>query len=76
MLLKSHASLTCFWACFLPGPEKGLWAPRYKKWYCYSSACWYTAEVAEVSVAASEASLVAAGTAGYDFVATVVVAAD
>ena len=35
-----------------------------------------TAEVAAVNAAASEAALVAAGTAGYDFVATVVAAAD
>ena len=29
MLLKSRASLTCFWACFLPGRAKDLSAPRY-----------------------------------------------
>ena len=29
MLLKSRASLTCFWACFLPGRAKGLSTPRY-----------------------------------------------
>ena len=29
MLLKSHASLTCFRACFLPGRAKDLSAPRY-----------------------------------------------
>ena len=28
MLLKSHASLTCFRACFLPGQAKDLSAPR------------------------------------------------
>jgi len=33
MLLKSHASPTCFWACFLPGRAKDLSAPRYR-WYC------------------------------------------
>jgi len=27
MLLKSHASLTCFRACFLPGRAKDLSAP-------------------------------------------------
>ena len=31
MLLKSRASLTCFRACFLPGPAKDLSAPRYVK---------------------------------------------
>ena len=30
MLLKSRASLTCFWACFLPGRAKDLSAPWYK----------------------------------------------
>ena len=30
MLLKSRASLTCFWACFLPGRAKDLSAPRYQ----------------------------------------------
>jgi len=30
MLLKSHASLTCFWARFPPGRDKDLSAPRYK----------------------------------------------
>ena len=29
ILLKSRASLTCFWACFLPGRAKDLSAPRY-----------------------------------------------
>jgi len=29
MLLKSHASLTCFRACFLPGWAKDLSAPQY-----------------------------------------------
>ena len=29
MLLKSHAFLTCFRACFLPGRAKDLSAPRY-----------------------------------------------
>jgi len=29
MLLKSHTSLTCFRACFLPGRVKDLSAPRY-----------------------------------------------
>ena len=29
MLLKSHASLTCFLACFLPGRAKDLSASRY-----------------------------------------------
>ena len=29
MLLKSHASLTCFRACFLPGRARDLSAPRY-----------------------------------------------
>ena len=29
MLLKSHASLTCFRACFLPGRAKDLSALRY-----------------------------------------------
>jgi len=29
MLLKSRASLTCFRACFLPGRDKDLSAPRY-----------------------------------------------
>ena len=29
MLLKSHASLTCFRACFLPGRAKDLSAPQY-----------------------------------------------
>ena len=28
MLLKSRASLTCFRACFLPGRDKDLSAPR------------------------------------------------
>jgi hypothetical protein len=42
---------------------------------CYSGARWYTAEAATIGVAASEAALVAAGTADCDFVATVVVAA-
>ena len=31
MLLKSHASLTCFRASFLPGRAKDLSAPRYEK---------------------------------------------
>jgi hypothetical protein len=29
MLLKSRASLTCFRACFIPGRDKDLSAPRY-----------------------------------------------
>jgi len=29
MLLKSHASLTCFRACFLPGRAMALSAPQY-----------------------------------------------
>jgi len=29
MLLKSRESLTCFRVCVLPGPTKGLSAPRY-----------------------------------------------
>ena len=29
MLLKSHSSLTCFQACFLPGQAKDLSAPWY-----------------------------------------------
>ena len=29
ILLKSRTSLTCFWACFLPGRAKDLSAPRY-----------------------------------------------
>ena len=29
MLLKSRASLTCFRACFFPGRDKDLSAPRY-----------------------------------------------
>ena len=33
MLLKLHASLTCFRACFLPGRAKDLSAP----WYFYTS---------------------------------------
>ena len=32
-LLKSHASLTCFRACFLPGRDKDLSAPRYSQLY-------------------------------------------
>jgi len=31
MLLKSHASLTCFRACFLPGWAKDLSASRYSR---------------------------------------------
>ena len=37
MLLKSRASLTCFRACFLPGRDKDLSAPRYGSlniWSC------------------------------------------
>jgi len=32
VLLKSRASLTCFRACFLPGRDNDLLAPRYM--YC------------------------------------------
>jgi hypothetical protein len=32
LLLKTHASLTCFRAYFLPGRARDLSAPRYKFW--------------------------------------------
>ena len=43
MLLKSHASLTCFRACFLPGPAKDLSAPWYMQLVkaVYNSYCCY-----------------------------------
>jgi hypothetical protein len=43
---------------------------------CYSGAWWHTADAATIGVAASEAALVAAGTADYDSVATAVAALD
>jgi len=33
ILLKSRASLTCFWSCFRPGRAKDLSAPRYWQFF-------------------------------------------